>query len=250
MKLLEDEANLFGADAVEFGVAETRDIFAIKPDLAGTGAVKAANQIDQSGFSRSRWSHDGDPFAGLHVQGEVIERANHAARSFRSSGIKAADVVETNHYSPLKIIAGWIRRSNRNGSSVATSVTARAPTSTAGNTLNRGEMGALKFRRPMSAAMPMPAANPATAPTQAKAAASPATNMAIRPSDAPSAFMIAKSRRRSKTHPISVASTHNAAVHTMNDADERSVDRVLPRTFASPSVTWRTAWTSVAGSAC
>jgi len=40
-------------------------------------------------------------------------------------------------------------------------------------------------------------------------------------SDAPSAFMMAKSRRRSKTQPISVASTQSAAVSTINGTRRR-----------------------------
>ena len=40
--------------------------------------------------------------------------------------------------------------------------------------------------------------------------------MAISVSDAPRAFMIAKSRRRSTTHPINVASTQSSPVNTIN----------------------------------
>ena len=62
--------------------------------------------------------------------------------------------------------------------------------------------------------------------------------------------MRAKSRRRSETHPVKVESTHTAAVRMIRMAATSSVDRILPNTLASPSVTWRTGWTSAPGRAC
>ena len=59
---------------------------------------------------------------------------------------------------------------------------------------------------------------PSMAPAAPSTAASAAKNAPIKRSEAPSAFMIAKSRRRSSTQPISVASTHNAAVSTTSVA--------------------------------
>ena len=67
--------------------------------------------------------------------------------------------------------------------------------------------------------------------------------------DAPKAFIMAKSRRRSNTQPISVERTHSAAVRMISTVAASSVDRVLPSTRASPSMIWRTGWTSAAGTA-
>src|SRR5438128_228094 len=61
--------------------------------------------------------------------------------------------------------------------------------------------------------MPMPIAKPRTAPIAPRTAASAAKNPLTRRSEAPRAFMMAKSRRRSKTHPIRVASTQSAEVN-------------------------------------
>src|SRR5439155_560914 len=82
----------------------------------------------------------------------------------------------------------------------------------------------------VQAAMPTPMAKPRTAPAAPRAAASAAKKPLISLSDAPSAFMIAKSRRRSNTQPISVDSTHRAVVRMIRIAAASRVARVLPRT--------------------
>ena len=80
-----------------------------------------------------------------------------------------------------------------------------------------------------------------------KAAASAAKKPFSSRPDAPRAFMIAKSRRRSYTQPMSVDSTQREAVRIMRAAAANNVARVLPSTRASPSIIWRTGRTSAAG---
>ena len=65
----------------------------------------------------------------------------------------------------------------------------------------------------------------------------------------PQGFHEGKVRRRSETHPVNVESTQTAAVRMIRIAETRSVARIFPKTWASPSVTCRTAWTSATGRA-
>src|SRR5216683_3229483 len=99
-------------------------------------------------------------------------------------------------YSPLRIIAGSTRRSIVIGRMAEISATATLPASTCGKTPKRGTTGAWKLTRPIHAATPMPMKKPRIAPTTPSAAASAAKNPLTRRSEAPRAFMIAKSWRR------------------------------------------------------
>ena len=132
--------------------------------------------------------------------------------------------------------AGCTRRNSEIGRIAESSVTNMLPAKTMGRTLKRGTTGAWKLTRPIKAHMPTPKINQRTAPVAPTAAATAAKNPFSNRSDAPSAFMIAKSRRRSNTHPISVDNTHSAAVRMISAAEASSVARVFHSTRASPSI--------------
>ena len=51
MKLLEDETDLVGAKAVEFGRAHRMNFFGINGEFAGGGCVQAAEEVDQGRFA-------------------------------------------------------------------------------------------------------------------------------------------------------------------------------------------------------
>src|SRR5690349_8381022 len=237
MELLEDEADFFGAHAVEFGGGDIGDVLAVEPDFAGRGAVETADEIDQGGFSGTAGAHDGNPFAGRDGERKGVERANDAVGSFGAGGIDAVHVDELDHgYSPLRMMEGCTRRKRVMGRMAARRATAMLPAITRGSTLKRGTTGAWKLTRPIQAATPIPMMKPRMAPAAPRAAASAATNPLTMPWEAPSAFMMAKSRRRSSTHPMSVESTQSDAVRMMRMVAESSVARVLPSTRASPSM--------------
>jgi hypothetical protein len=105
-----------------------------------------------------------------------------------------------------------------------------------GITLKRGVTAALKFASPIHAATPIPMPKPSSAPTAPITAASAAKNPLISLSEAPSAFIMAKSRRRSSTQPVNVASTHSAAVRIMRIAEASNAARVFPSTRPSASM--------------
>ena len=76
VELLEDEADLLGAEAVQLGVGERGHVLAFEIDLARGGAVQAADQIHQRGLPRARGTHHRQPLAGLDVQRDIVERAD------------------------------------------------------------------------------------------------------------------------------------------------------------------------------
>ena len=47
MKLLKDEADLFGAHAIQLGGGDVGDVLSIEPDLAAARMIEAADQIHQ-----------------------------------------------------------------------------------------------------------------------------------------------------------------------------------------------------------
>src|SRR6202008_2590820 len=109
---------------------------------------------------------DRDPLSRIDREGKIIEGANAAAVFFGLGRVQTADFLELDHpYSPFKMIAGCTRRSSDMGTIAERNATATLPASTTGNTLKRGTTGALKFARPIQAAMPMPMINPKAAPT-------------------------------------------------------------------------------------
>ena len=90
VELLEDEADLVGAEAVEFGGGHGGDVDAVDLELAGGGAVEAAEEVDEGGFAGAGGAGDGDPLAGDDGEGGVVEGADDAA----VAGVLAGDVFE------------------------------------------------------------------------------------------------------------------------------------------------------------
>ena len=70
MKLLEDEADFFGAVTDKIGFTEARDVFAVYGDAAGRGGVEAAENINECGFARAYFAGQQDePLAALDAIG-------------------------------------------------------------------------------------------------------------------------------------------------------------------------------------
>jgi hypothetical protein len=87
VELLEDEADFFGANAVEIGGGEIGDVLFVEPDFARGGAVEAADEVHQRRFAGAGGTHHGEPLAGLDVQRDIVERADHPPIGFRPGGI-------------------------------------------------------------------------------------------------------------------------------------------------------------------
>ncbi len=90
VELLEDEADLVGAEAVELGGAHGGDVDVVDFEFAGGGAVEAADQVDEGALAGAGGAGDGDPFAGDDGEGGVGEGADGAA----VAGVLAGDVAE------------------------------------------------------------------------------------------------------------------------------------------------------------
>ncbi len=79
VELLKHKTNFLRPHSIQFVRGDSRHIFAIEPNLSGSGAVQAADQVHQRRFARSRRAHDRDPLPGIDVQGEIVQRADDAA---------------------------------------------------------------------------------------------------------------------------------------------------------------------------
>src|ERR1700730_13860353 len=75
MKLLEDEADLFGAVADHLVFAEVSEGDAVHDDAAGVDFIEPAENVDERGLARAGWTHKRYPFGGFHVEAEGIESA-------------------------------------------------------------------------------------------------------------------------------------------------------------------------------
>src|ERR1700738_3782061 len=113
MELLKDEANFFRAHPIELVRRNARNVVPVEPGCSRSRSVQAANQVHQRGFSRSRRSHDRQPFAGLYVKRNTIQCANHTAAATgiaisasdvgSLSGVELSDILDLYHLTlPLR----------------------------------------------------------------------------------------------------------------------------------------------------
>src|ERR1700737_4560116 len=100
MELLEDEADLLRSGTVQVLGGNRSHVFAVEPDFPRTRTIKAADQIHQGGFARTRWAHDRQPFAGLDLERNVIEGADDTPIGFGLGRVEAADMAEPDHLFP------------------------------------------------------------------------------------------------------------------------------------------------------
>ena len=72
MELLENEPDLLGTEAVQVGVGEGRNVLASQINLAGGGAIEAADEVHQRRLAGAGRAHHCQPLAGLDVQRDVV----------------------------------------------------------------------------------------------------------------------------------------------------------------------------------
>ena len=73
MEELENGADLFAAQEVERLGVEVVDASAEEADLAGVGAIHAAETVEERGFSGAGGTGERDAFAGSYVEGDGVE---------------------------------------------------------------------------------------------------------------------------------------------------------------------------------
>ena len=93
MKLLKDEADLVGTNAIQLATRNGGDVQIVEPDFTGAGTVEATNEIDKRGFAGTGRAHDGNPFAGSDFERKIVERANFSG-DVGAGGINAADLFQ------------------------------------------------------------------------------------------------------------------------------------------------------------
>src|SRR5215471_14501518 len=94
VKLLENKSDFLCAYPIQFTCRDARHLYAVQPDLARSRTVEAADEVDHGALPRSRWAHHGEPFARFHVQGNIVEGANHSTVGLSSRRICPRHVVE------------------------------------------------------------------------------------------------------------------------------------------------------------
>ena len=101
VELLEHKADFLRPHPIQLTCGNIGDVFTIKPNLARSRTIKAANQVHQRRLARAGRAHDRDPLAGIDVEGETIERADDTAVGLGLRGVQTADILELDHLTPL-----------------------------------------------------------------------------------------------------------------------------------------------------
>ena len=89
--------DFFCPGAVQVLGRDPGDVFAVEPDFAGSGTIKASDQIDQRGLAGAGRTHDGQPLAGRNLERNVIQGTDDAAIALGLGRVKAADMAEFDH---------------------------------------------------------------------------------------------------------------------------------------------------------
>ncbi len=113
MKLLEDEADFFGAVADELRFGEFCEIGAIDDYSAGGKGVKAAEDVDEGGFAGAGRAHQGDPFAGFDGERERVDGAEGAVLLGKGFDLDLGGHCVV--HSPRRTAAGRMLARRRNG---------------------------------------------------------------------------------------------------------------------------------------
>ena len=66
--VLEDKANVLGAEVSEGAGIERERVGAVEGNFAGGGRVECAQDVEQSGFARTAGAEDGQGIAGIQSE--------------------------------------------------------------------------------------------------------------------------------------------------------------------------------------
>ncbi len=73
IKVLENEAEFFAAEAVEGVAFELGDVLVFDEDVAAGDAVDGGDDVEEGGFAGAGGSHDGDEFSLVDFEGDVVD---------------------------------------------------------------------------------------------------------------------------------------------------------------------------------
>ena len=76
MELLKYEANFFSAEPGQAILIKPADVNAVDQGPTAGGGIEPAENVNQSGFARTRRAHDRDPFALLNFERNAVERTH------------------------------------------------------------------------------------------------------------------------------------------------------------------------------
>src|SRR5580704_5730430 len=179
VKLLEDEADFFGAVANHLVLGGLREIDNIDDDAAGVQLVESAKNVDERGFSGAGGSHERHPFGGGDAETEIIESAQCAifldealdGNLRRGRLLFRQDLDRSAHASPRKTEAGRTLARRRSGYALRIATMVVSATDT-GYTISRGCAATPNTCLPNQMERKIPAAAPITPPARPSSAAS------------------------------------------------------------------------------
>src|SRR5260221_4054420 len=183
VELLKDEANFFGAVANQVVFGEFGQVHPVDDHMARGQGIQAAENIDQSGLAGAGWPHERDPFAGLDVEGDAVQRAQRPVLLHQRFNAHLRV-----HASPRKTLAGRTLANRRRGNALAMETRMVMPTET-GYTIQRGCAATPKTAFPSQMEPKMPKAEPMRPPTMPINIASARNKRTTRRTEPPIAFI-------------------------------------------------------------
>ena len=85
-KILKHHAHLVASELDEFFVVHLEQIVTFDLHRAGRGLDQTRDATHESRFPRARQPHDNQYFTGTDIQGDVVDRGNHAF-TFQDGGL-------------------------------------------------------------------------------------------------------------------------------------------------------------------
>src|SRR5271169_2138878 len=215
VKLLEDEADLFGAVADHFVLAELREVDAIDNYATGVEFIEPAKNVDERGLARAGWTHKRHPFGRVHIKTQIINSSQRPIfldevfdRDLRSRRpLLRQNLHRRAHASPRKTDAGRTLASRRSGYALRIATIVVSATDT-GYTISRGCAATPNTCLPSQMERKIPAAAPITPPASPSSAASIIKSRKTRRVAPPIAFINPTSFLRSIATLVIAAITH------------------------------------------
>src|SRR6185369_12409006 len=208
VELLEDDPDALAPEAHAFGVVLRRQVLAVHPQPPRGRTVERPEQIDERALAGTRRAHHRQPFPGLDVERDLVERLERVVVA--GHGLQR-DEWRRGHHSPLSAGAGSTASAKRTGPTPAASATATETASTGRNRSHWTATAAWNTSRPITSAAITPIHQPAKPPSTPTASDSAPNCRATSRWEAPSALSRAISRRRSSARSVSVPKAHSPA---------------------------------------
>src|SRR5499427_7379329 len=184
MKLLEHEADFLCAVAHQLVFAQVGQVRAVHNHMAGRKRVQASQNIDQCGFAGTRRAHQSDPFAGLNLERNSVQRAQRAVVLDQRVDFD----LRGHSCSPRNTDAGLTLAKRRSGNALAMeTITVRATET--GYTIQRGCAATPKTAWPSHTEVRRPSAEPMTPPATPRRMASTRNRLTTRSTEPPRAFI-------------------------------------------------------------